>query len=652
MTERVAGHFGSYVHQAHAPLNSGDGPQYNFYVHEAVSRLAARVRTSLAIAEDDRRWLYQRFVYPSGFRRARSLLHDHGIVLIAGQPGSGRRAAALMLLHELSEGAGNFHELPDTQDDTTDRALDTALIGERDRMLLDLSSSDAERYNAVQAELSDFRSVVATRSARLVVVLPQQFDHLQRQDLHWLTAEIERPNGGRLLMRYLRRDGIHPDPADLATPQLTQYTADATMEDLAKLAGQIRRARDADGAAGDFRRWCDRAMAERADSRKPRVADFMAQLTGRQRALALSLAMFHGRDPAIVLRAANTLQDILGHPGDDRPRLDHTDLAAEFKAVEAGTGKDGGVRFRVLGYDAAIRAHFWTYFSDLRQQFRDWVRDCVAWHELPQETRKELIGWFAEQCLASGRPQDLWWLAEQWAGRHAGRLLADISQALTEGLNHDGFGRAFRQRIYEWSLVAGLPRDLRQALVVVCSQVMAVRHPDQALVRLHHLARASGSGDDQAFEALLGLARKGGRLFRMLLGRLQPERWPTDAALLLAMAAVAVRTRGLFRSTAVRERLTAGWAAVLRHRPYEEWREPLADWLTAALATGPHLESLLDVVVDAAARAPGVLARLHTVARDWVPAVPAEAVERRTLFAALECRIDAAHGIEPPVPSL
>ncbi|WP_030663204.1 hypothetical protein [Streptomyces rimosus] len=652
MTERVEGHFGSYVHQAHAPLSTGDGPQFNFYLREAVSRLADRARTSLAIAYDDRHWLYQRFVYPSGFRNARNLLRDHGTVLITGQPGSGRRAAALMLLHELSEGAGSFHELPDTQDDTADRALDTALIGEHDRMLLDLSSSDAERYNAVQAELSDFRSVVEARSARLVVVLPQQFDYLRRQELRWLTTEIDRPEGRRLLVRYLRKDGIRPGPDDLSTPQLTQYTAGAAMRDLAELAGLIRRARDAGGSGGDFRHWCDRALAERADSRRPQVADFIADLTGRQRALALTLAMFHGCAPAIVLRAANSLQDLLGHPGDDRPRLDHTDLTAEFKVVKAGTDKDGGVRFLTMGFDAAIRAHFWTYLSDLRQRFREWVRDCVTWHDLPQRNRTELIRWFAEQCLASGRPYDLWWLAEQWGGRHAGRLLADICQALTEGLNSDAFGRAFRQKIYEWSLTPGLPKDLRQALVLVCAQVMAVRHPDQALVRLHHLARAAGSDDRAASEALLALVRKGRRLFRMLLGRLEPERWPTDAAILLAMASVASRTRALFTSPTVRERLTDGWASVLRHRSYEEWRDPLADWLTAALDAGPYQEHLLAVVVEAAARNSGSLARLHTVARDWVPAVPAEAGERRALFAVLERRIDAAHGIAPTVPSL
>ncbi|MEV5596366.1 ABC transporter substrate-binding protein [Streptomyces sp. NPDC052496] len=651
MTERVDSHFGSYVHQAHAPMSTGDGPQFNFYLREAVSRLANRARTPLAIAEDDRRWLYQRFIYPSGFRHARELLRDHSTVLITGQPGSGRRAAALMLLHELSEGANSFHELPDTQDDTADRALDPTLIGKHDRMLLDLSSSDAERYNAVQAELSDFRCVVEARSARLVVVLPQQFDYLRRQELRWLTAEIDRPEGRKLLLRYLRRDGIRPEPADLATPQLTQYMADAAMRDLTELAGLIRRARDSEGVGSSFRHWCDRAMAERADSRRPQVADFIAALTGRRRALALALAMFHGCAPAIVLRAANSLQSLLEHPCDDRPRLDHTDLAAEFKAVEASTDKDGGVRFRSMGFDAAIRTHFWIYLADLHEQYRDWVRDCVTWQDLPQENRTELIRWFAEQCLASGRPQDLWWLAEQWGEQHAGRLLADICQALTEGLNSDAFGRAFRQKIYEWSFWAGIPKDLRQALVLVCSQVMALRHPDQALVRLHHLARGAGPHDRGAFDALLAVARKSRRLFRMLLGRLQPERWPTDAAVLLTMAAEASRTRGLFENPTVRERLTDGWAVVLRHRPHEEWRDPLADWLTAALAAGPHRETLLTVVVEAAARTSGVLARLHTVARDWVPAAPAEEAERRRLFTVLERRIDTAHGIEPTVSS-
>lgn len=644
---------GSYIAEAQS-VHTGPGSQTNIYLAATSERLGMRGKDPRAVAEADRALLYQRFLAPPRFGQARTLLREHGFVLLGGKPGSGRRAAALMLLHELPDTGGSFHELPDTTDDDQAGALETNSVGDGDRLLLDLSDSDETRYTAVQDDLSAFLTMVAQRRASLVIVLPHHLGYLQRPGLRPVTVELGRPRAHALLMRYLRLDGIHPSLAELSSPDLDAHMSHAPMSDLAHLADRIRRARDDTGPTGTFAQWCAQSLAALTDH-GPEAARFIASLSnGRQRALTLALAMFHGSAPDTVFDATGILLEVLGHPKDDRPRLEHTDLTSEFEAIEAGTGADDQVRFSTLGYDQAVRTHFWTYLPDLRPMYCTWVQRCVQQQALSPQESDALITRFAEQCLRTGRPEDLWRLAERWTERgQLERLLPDAAQALAEGLRHDRHGRAFRQKIYGWSILPSLPKGLKQALVLVCSDVMAVRNPDQALVRLHHLARReSGAGKRPALDALLALAGGDGRLFRLLLDRLAPGRWPADSRIFLALADLASRTRALFVSVTVRDRLVSGWAAVLLHRPHQEWAEHIQHWLTAACATESHRESLLDVLVDGAAQHPGVIGRMYATSQLWAHASPTEQAARGELADLFRQKVDTAQSIEIPTTNM
>ncbi|ASQ98162.1 nSTAND3 domain-containing NTPase [Streptomyces violaceusniger] len=634
---------GTYVRESHGATHTGDGNQYNFYLYAASARVGTRGKDPHTIAQDQLDGLSQRFVAPKGFAQARDLLLRHGTVLLSGPPGSGRRTAALMLLHQLAEDSGGIHEL-----DIEDKApfLRPDAVGEGDRILLDLCEIDEIRYSAVQSELSGFRSQVQRRGARLVTVLPQQAEQTRRTDFLAFTADIERPEANDLLMRHLRVDGIHPALTDLTSPDLARYTAKSGAGELARLADLIRRARD-DGDPGDtFAQWAKETLAA-LNNRGDEVAAFLAShQDGRQRALLLSLAMFHESTPDAVLRGATSLLRVVGHPDPEDPRLNHTDLTRQFTEIGATTDPDGRVHFRTWAYDPAVRAHFWTYFPDLRDGFRQWVRDCVYW--LGQDSRAALIKRFAEQALRTDRPEDLWWLAEQWTRPNStGDVLADATQALAEGLRHDRYGHVFRRKIYDSSLIANLPKWRRHALITVCSKVMSVRHPDQALVRLHHLARREEeAAKSQAKDELLTLARSDGRLFRLLLERIDIERYPIDAEIFRALADSASRTRALYVSVAVRSLLAKSWAAMLRAHPREAWRAPVEAWLNAAGATATHREALLDVLVDACEQRTDAFNGLYVISRNWASASPTDGAEHRRLAHRFAQKIDAAQGIQ------
>lgn len=636
---------GAYISEARSAVHTGEGNQLNFYLAAASSRVRDRTGPDLlSVSEDGRRRLHERFVDPPHMREARDLLDRGSMVLVAGPPGSGRRATALMLLHELPSTQGGFYEIPDTDDEGS--ALEAVAVREDDRLLLDLSVVDETRYLSVQSRLHDFHTKLTERGARLALVLPYHLAYLQRGDLKPYMVEIGRPPARDVLSRHLQRDDIRPAAAELTTRRLTTYLANAPLRDVAGLADRIRRCRD-DGRPGGFPGWRDHALERLADHSAQVAADIAAHGAGRERALLIALAMFHESSPATVFHAASALLDTLAHPPDERPRLEHADLNAELTALGAETRADGLVQFRTHNYDHAVRAHFWTYFPDLGDQLRRWVGHCVAWSGLEEKAHAPVITRFAEQCLAAGRPQDLLWLAESWTGGGQ-RLIPDAAQALVHGLSHEQFGQLFRRHIYEWSTNDSLSQNLKQVLVLVCTEAMRGTHPHQALVRLHHLdRRASGQVAVTARAALLDLAGSDSIMYRLLLQRiardLPARRWERDLGVFLELAMYA----RLLRAREVRDGLAAGWAAVFQRLPADSWR-PYAERWFAAAADDPDRDRLLDVLVAACGDDPVRLGTLYRVARAWERSSPQPSGRRGTVGSRLFQKIDSAQGLGVP----
>ncbi|MEW1829781.1 ABC transporter substrate-binding protein [Streptomyces sp. NPDC088196] len=636
--------FGSYVHEAHGSVNSGDGPQFNIY-YAAEARLREQAsRRPRAIAKEDRQHLAERFVPPRGMRHARNRLDETNTVLIDGVPGSGRRTAAIMLLHELSDARGSLHELPDTSDDTATVPLDAQGIGDGDRLLLDLSEVDESRYIAVQNALSDFRESLVRHGAHLAVVLPHRLGYLLQGELKRLTVEIGRPSAQRVLITHLRHEGIEPPQSELDGSGLPSYLPQAAMRDIAGLAHRIRRCRDVSPADRGFSHWLADSLGDQHDQTARVAADLASQRDGRRRALLLSVALFHGAVPGTVLRGANALLGILSHPPDPLPRLDRADLHAELSDIGAEVRPDGRVRFRIVGYDRAVRDHFWTFLPDIRRQLRDWFDVCLAEPSLAESDRKEVVARFAAQSLRTSRPEDLSWLAHRWTSDKApAHLVPDAAQVLALGLDDEQHGRYFRQQIYDWSTSTETGNGLRRVLVLVCSRTMSRSHPDQALVRLHHLARrTNGVVGAEARQALLDLARSDHRLYRRMLERLGAGithgQWGKDPALFLELADP-VRLMG-YRS--VRESLITCWRGVLR-RPVESWSAPVARWLTAS-ENLRHRDLVLRVLATACDTDIRVSGCLYRAALHWQYAEPS--ASRAETVSVLLRKINTAQGIE------
>ncbi|MFF3125581.1 hypothetical protein ACFVRD_25335 [Streptomyces sp. NPDC057908] len=634
-------------------VHAGSGDQYIVAGH--VLFQDSRGRGPRSLADDQLLWLWRRFVHPTGFGEARAMLSRTNTVLLDATPGSGRTSAARVLLHEL--GSGSLHELLPGDRDGGSR-LDPDLVGAGDRLLLDLSSADPDHWAEVREELSSFRKSVRDQRAHLVVVLPHHRVDSLAADLDRYRVELVRPRGGEVLRRHLEKDGVPRDTFVQPAPALGGFLGvQRPMRDIAGLARLIVRARATAPDSETFAQWCARARDAMTD-RGPQVARQVAGLRhGAQRAVLMSAAMLHGAHADVVHRATTALLHAAGHPENERPLLEHQDLAERLAEIAAAPDGAGRVHFDELDYERAVRKHFWDHLPDLRAPLRSWVSRTVQMTdtEVPQDDLDRLVHHLAQQYLRTGRWDQLVSLAEQWTAAPASfRHMRAAAHLLEHGLGHPHHGRRLRAKIYDWATSGRLGDDLSHVLVGVCAQVISVRHPDEAMVRLHHLARRERD-TTRARDALCELVSTNHRLLRRMLARLDAgSGYASDPRIFLSIAQPrlltdsAGRPRALLAENIARGHLVAGWNSVFRQVPWRVWRPHVRHWLHCAREDAHHGELLLNAMVDAAEQHGGVFAALYALARETEATDPAEHTRATAMAELLLQKISLAQGLHAP----
>lgn len=675
----------TWVQDPRGPVHGGNGDQYILLPDGFDGRRFRSGAARLWIQQEYRPHLTRCFVPPRHYGRAADALGRSGaVVLLDGPAGIGRRTAATMLLRDVSVDGNSIEELPLSlsPDEETPETLPDV------RYLLDLSSVTDEKYSAAERVLVHYRSSVERSGARMVAVLPAGLEWMRDPELYPLVVHLGRPPAHFVFSRHLRAQGLDFDPDELRTDTLVRMFATAPMSRLALLAGLIAQARDSHRNGTSFVEWRDKAL-EAATKWSAEVAKQLAEHRSvPERSLLLAAAMAEGAPTDAVHYAAERLLDVLKYQREDAPGLGRADLGERLKALSVERGDDGRARFAKLAYGGAVRRHFWENFPDVRPEFRDWVGRCVELPELGAEDRTRMVARFAERALAADRPDDLCELVVRWTRPSPpGSFRAEATTALELGLVHERYGSYFRNRVYEWawSRKAPLTPDLVAALTDVCRQVIAVTHPEQAVVRLRHLAqRQTGPEAEAARAALLELARGSRRLFRRLSERLvKSASLPAPRAASGPGAALgpgAASGSGPAPGSASGpgpgpgsapdillelldpvplcitppwQEFTRAWRAVMATRPAAAWEPTVRRWLTehASRSVG---ERALKAVVDAAAGSSLWLSHLYTTAWDWAerpdadapPEIRARGDIRRRISERFCRNIDLAQGIE------
>ncbi|MEV0850654.1 hypothetical protein AB0J21_33215 [Streptomyces sp. NPDC049954] len=608
------------VNDPRGPVNNGEGHQFVFYGVSADWMIRKGVE-SLRIVREDRLRLADRFVRPAGYRVAADHLDKPGsVVLLEAAPGSGRRAAAIMLLHEIGEDGGTgeedvrFEELP-----ATDKDEEPLAPGEGNRFLLDLSGiADEEAYAEAQRRLAVRRSQIQAAGAHMVVVLPSGLEHVHAPDLEPHRVTLGRPRGIAVVTRYLRMDRMAFRPANLERADLKLRCDRSPMRELARIAGLVRTARDSGRFGTDFAGWLDQAM-HAVSNRAREVGQQVATVrTAPERALLLAMAMFEEVRADTVYEAWHGLMRTVRHEEEATTELARTDFGERLSALGIERDPDGRLRFERLAYADAVRTYFWTNFPGMRDDLRDWIGHAAGLRGLTTDDRVNVVVRFGEQSLAVERPDHLFDLVVRWADSATGTSCDQRAvAALGLGLQHQRFGGWFRRRMYECARSGPLSDGLVRVLTAACHQSLGATHPDQALVRLHYLAVRKGEAAREAREALLDLAGRDRRLYRLLIDRLRDRthREPRGAELQLRLLTELLHS-DLSPDPPPWPDLFLGWETVFSQPPTETWEPLVCSWLNR-VAGDRTREMALDVMVGATRGNATALHRLYAIACDW-----------------------------------
>ncbi|WP_175411644.1 hypothetical protein [Streptomyces sp. TRM64462] len=608
------------VNDPRGPVNNGEGHQYVFYGVGADWMIRKGVE-SLRIAREDRVRLADRFVPPVGYRVAADRLEKPGsVVLLEAPPGSGRRAAAIMLLHGFGEDGGadeegvRFEELP-----ATDKDENPLAPREGDRFLLDLSGiADEETYAKAQRRLAVRRSQVQEAGAHMVVVLPSGMEHAHAPDLEPHMVTLGRPRGVAVVTRYLRMDRMAFRPADLGSADLQRLCDRSPMRELARLAGLVRAARDSGRFGADFAAWLDQAMHAVTDRAGEVGRQVAAVRTAPERALLLATAVFEEARADTVYEAWHGLMRTVRHEEEATTELARTDFGERLAALGIERDPDGRLRFGRLAYADAVRTYFWANFPGVRDDLRDWIGRAAGLRGLTTDDRVNVVVRFGERSLAVGRPDHLFELVVRWADRATGASCDPRAVAALElGLSHERFGGWFRKRMYECARSGPLSDGLARVLTTACLQSLGTTHPDQAIVRLHYLAVRKGEAAREAREALLDLAGRERRLYRLLIDRVRDRarREPHGVEPHLRLLAELLKSERAPDPPPWPD-LILGWETVFSQPPTELWNPLVSSWLNAVAGDSPR-EMALRGIVGATHGRTAALHRLYTIACDW-----------------------------------
>ncbi|GAA0403520.1 hypothetical protein Acor_33210 [Acrocarpospora corrugata] len=632
----------SHLNNPTGMFHTGPGSQFNYstYIIESDGRLTRKSRRFTA---EYLNWLQPRFVRPPGYGAAETRLIDSRAVVVIGPPGSGRRSAALLLLHGLERFSGPLKEFTPIGKDDIDQW--DMKIEPGDRMLLDFTNFDEDGFAVVQDKLSSSHAAVIEKQAYMVAVLPYGMDAPFQAELIRLISRIERPSPMMVFRRHLRVDGIKPD--DAATAEIEAELRSWEMRRVDRLAGLVRDARaGAPDQALGF--WLAQAMAALTAGNSTVSNAVKSIRSGLLRALLLSAAMLHGAHADVVFHAAQRLLAGTDYPDTGTPALDESGLTEHFGELKIARLPDGAVRFDALGYDAAVRAYFWRDHLKMREALRDWVGDLIRLTGLTGGDRQRLVTRFAEQCLEVAQPGDLIWLVERWTSRGSPAwLLPYAAQALELGLRHERFGISFRRKALEWGKLPRLAPELGRVLVATCATVVSDTHPEQALTRLHHLARQSDDSIAAMARTSLSLLTQDVRLRKELFRRLSVGKLSAKEAdfELFLVAAEPVVIVSVLADENGRAWVVECWRSMMTTKSPAYWRELVHHWL-AASGTDLDGERLLDTLVLAATQAGRALGDLYGIALRWAYLRGPETARRHEIATRLWRKIDAAQGVD------
>ncbi|TDD51612.1 hypothetical protein E1263_29975 [Kribbella antibiotica] len=612
------------VHTGDGNLNATTWNVATLNVTEAPA--AALVRQPLGIkpGQASLQRLQRVFVAPDGFDGLLGRLRDPGsTVILTGPPGSGRRAAAQMLLCPTVEDIGALTLLTTSDLQGSDSLVDDA-VSEGARLLLDVTDLDLRGFGQHQTDLQRCVAIVGKQRASLVILIPDGLDQHLHDDLQIHRASIRGPDQWRVLKSHLEHGfELSLSQSRVANEDL-QVLNGLALRSVARVAGYLEQTRD---QGLDPREWFRNALAGLADQEQDVITLLEEKVSVEERTLLLVTAVLEGAAVDAVYFAECSLQTIVGYAEDSPPhRLEQAGITDRMRADQERIRLvDGRARFIRPGLGEAILSHFWDAYPDLRPGFATWVETVHSWQATRAEDRMAVAQRFALQSIRTNQLTDLQAVVEHWsvADRDEPRRLAVA--AMTRALLDDRVGQQARNYLYGLAVRSHLDPRLGRIAIELCTDVVAIGHPRQALVRLRWLAgqRSVGAEARQALVALCEDNRTLELFVHVLTDRARFD--PELARLVLAPSRLSHghgRTAPLLVPR-LRLKAIAVWARSLQNADSLAWRSAVVPWLDEharlvdlgdARLASVLVESLIAICGSEIAR----LAQLNAANETWL----------------------------------
>lgn len=457
------------------PAESGDLPPHD------VTEVHKGWLLTIPIERDEIRDVSGKAVLPPGYEDAGAVLTKHRVVVLADEPGAGRRTAALALLERHCGGSLRFCRIETDGDRPTVARLP---LHHRHAFLLDLNDEetdvpDEEFGRALRTEHA--ARLQAAQSYLVITVTPQIWTACAGTED--ITVCPGRPDSRAVCERHLRVAGDLDDRIPwLDMPGIKDLLKPGSRpSDMARLAFEIATAPDTDSGR--------REVVNKHTNWRGAVHELFAKNpTPADRAFAVAAAALDNSPAYLVLEAADTLLEKLGGSVPAASALAGEPLSKRLEKINADPDNDVVcVSGKQRDLDHAILLHVWDQWPRCRGALLNWLADPLPPGTQHQRTIYAKLANVMFRLAAEREPAPVMEALRQWWTRPERRehVVGIISAALT----HHRIGDQVRHRLYGWAKQSG-DSDLAYTI----ADILAGKQHGIALTRLKHLAAV----EDQA----------------------------------------------------------------------------------------------------------------------------------------------------------
>ncbi|MFE9112288.1 hypothetical protein ACFYN9_22095 [Streptomyces collinus] len=419
----------------------------------------------------------------------------HTVVLL-GEAGTGRRAAALRVLHDLGVPRERIRWLVlDWDRPRTEQIPHHKGHG----FVLDLTGC-GELAEDFYTGLDDYQREAEAAEAFLVILAsPEGWSPGTLAAVP--TVRMIRPPATEIAKAHLRH--LAADRVDwlASAPLDALLTEAAEPSDAARLARLIAQAGedDRDAVKQEFTDWQDHLHKWFQKHSNPEDL--------RERALLIAAALLEGVPAEVVLDAADRLFAEVGGVLPPGGALAGRGLQERLNAIKASQDDEAlSLEAQQHGLPEAVLKFVWRQRPQLRRVLLQWASHISAPNGVAVRHLRRIADSLVQLSLLPGGSVVLS-VASDWiaTGRSAHRELA--AEVLETMALHPVTGAGVRKQLYDWAYQKGTSKELAIAVADICAGRLGQTYPRLALTRLRLLAsRSDGLAREAVAEAVRRLA--------------------------------------------------------------------------------------------------------------------------------------------------